>query len=376
MSENLQQQEKIELNNVKYDTTKYFSENVPQLLLKNYWIYLILAPKNCGKTKYMFGVDAKKQVENDKKFVLIRNNENAALNFGIETYIPNTKIKSNGDIVLNETKKIGIACGVSTFHKLRSRESYKDFSRVYFDEFNENTFKPTDNFYDNFCIALDDIQRENKDLKVFIVGNKHDAEHDFLIRWNITFENDNKIQQQLINDENGPLIQALFLPQHNIPNKTITLGSRLSKFKDTSDAFFHNSQFLSKNNMKVWNYESSIKPNFDIKISNGFCLYDLADQETKYYLILKCECKADKSLVINFIKLKSDYDNLIFNKYKALDIKSRCGDDNVLNADNDDIFDILEKIENYKEQNNLFFDSKATQIRINNLLSTLSLKDI
>lgn len=371
----MSQEQELTINNVKYDKTKYFSENVPQLLLKEYFIYLILAPKNCGKTKFMFGNDAKKQIELGKKFVLIRNNEKTALGFGIGTYIPNAEIKKNGDIVIG-TKKIGIACGVSTFHNLRSKETFENYTRIYFDEFNENTFKPTDHFYDDFCIALDDIQRENKDIKVFIVGNKHVAEHDFLIRWNIIFENINSLQQQLVNDDDGPLIQALCLPQHCIPNKVHTLGSRLAKFKDTTNAFFYNSQFLHKNSLKVWNFESSIKPNFNIKITDGFCIYDIADQQTKYYIVLKCQAKNDKELTINFVKLKTDYDNLFYNKYKALDIKSRSGDNNVFNVDEDDVFDLLEKLENYKEANNLFYDSQTTQIRINNLLSMLSIKDI
>lgn len=360
---------------IEYDNTKYFSYNRKKLFRKEFPIHLVLAPKECGKTYDMFHIDAMEQIEKGKKFVIIRNNQKTALSVNLGAYIPNafsrginqSVPKIYRDLGNGKFEQIGAIASVNTIENIHSIDDWKNYTRIYWDEFNSLSALPK-NFYFSFCTMISDIQRDKDikkdDFQIWLIGNKYNGDHDLLVQWGISFDNENKLQEQLVYSKSGkPLVQALFLPTTKIKDKSESLGELLSEFDTQSNAFFGESAFFQNHDNYLISWENTIKNNLKWNIEDAFIFTDMKGEMTKIGLI---RVEIDKDTYFYYCKLINDYDDFKID-YKAINLASYSG--NTLNLGSEDVHNLFERLLGYKTQNRLFYDWSFTKTFINSLIN-------
>lgn len=354
---------------LKYDSEKWLGEQTSNIFRSNYPIHIILKPKNNGATYWLWKQKIPSVVNSGRKFLFIRNTLKQCENFNVKDYQPNWKFVKYNQTIVEEfiddngkkiVKEIGAYEGFTTINNLQSRGDFSQYD-TFWDEFidiEEKAVSLDDRVFEKFTHFISNSCRSNPNYQLYMIGNRFVGDNDILNPLGVYFEDKNVLQEILVQDPDDPtinLVQAIYIPMAKKSQKTKNIANSIAKFNSSTNMFYNSGAWIHKRSNLVWSWRVISQFKWEVKFS--FKLSVSNDDKREYYFIKFYLPNAKQTLY--YIKKAEIGDNIYWDKEPlALDIG--VFDDNTVQLDEEDSYDVWEQFFNYKRRRLLRFDTTAT----------------
>lgn len=258
-----------------------------------------------------------------------------------------------GKEILSKRQEIGAIASVSTQMNNKSM-TFDGYHVIFWDEYNDIINRI--GIYAEFVNLVKTAQRFTKPLVVLLIGNKDNANNEFMVKYGIEVDYDNKDDTviEIERDKDGMIVFIdIGTDRYKHLNQWSGLANKMAKYDDEMDRYLNHGGYRVNQHIDVINFKLRIAETAKPK-------YYILTKKSRFEIGDFVHHKSGKSI---YIRLMGENDNIDYsiNSF-ALSELDTMSDSKSAIIDNDESHQIMDAIYRASRRQTLFYTSFDAKI--------------